>query len=410
MPTEPNNHGGHPAEDDDIFIAGGDIIKKLIIVLFSASIVGCASVTEPTATMLGGTYHGTIRVNGNPTPVTTELIVSGAQVGGSYSYGRATGAFSECSFIAPQLSCLWREGRITGGFRVEFAADFKSFTGAWDFTGGQPGGSWTGSRLIGEEHINSSEEPNPVKPDGTYTDKNWGTEEVWVGGKRVAYAEQTYWSNGELRSDNRWDAEKDAVTYFYESGMKEAEHRAEPRGADAQNTGWWGYWYENGQQKYALNLVNGKREGAQAYWYENGQEMLTGNYVGDLPDGPLSEWDANGKETRLCRGNGVTLNGDCAKEGLATLWHENGQKMAELNVVNDKKEGLATLWHENGQKEQEGNYVNDNPEGIWTWWYENGQKKSEGNYVNGKSEGVWNQWHENGQKKPESNYINGVKQ
>jgi hypothetical protein len=199
--------------------------------------------------------------------------------------------------------------------------------------------------------INRYEEPNPVKPDGTYTiiDQQQGarspdspisgSEEVWVGGTMVGYAEQTYWSNGELQSDNRRDVEKHVITYFYESGIKEAEHRAEPRGADPAGTGWWGYWYENGQQKYALNLVNAKREGQQVYWYENGQQMLTGNYVGGLPDGPLSEWDANGKETRLCSGNGFTLNGDCAalfpsKEngGVETIETDNGTPQARTQT------------------------------------------------------------------------------
>jgi antitoxin component YwqK of YwqJK toxin-antitoxin module len=230
---------------------------------------------------------------------------------------------------------------------------------------------------------NSFEEPNPVKPDGTYTiiDEQQsrspdspisGSEEVWVGGTMVGYAEQTYWSNGELRVDNRRDVEKHVITYFYESGMKSAEHRAEPRGADPQHTGWWGYWYENGQQKYALNLVNAKREGPQVYWYENGQEMLTGNYLGGLPDGPLSEWDANGKETRLCSGNGVTLNGYCTKEGLFTFWHENGQKKSEGTYLNGLIEGVFTVWHENGQKKSEGTYLKGRKEGVFTYWNEDG--------------------------------------
>ena len=121
-------------------------MKKLIVVMFSASIVGCATVTEPTPAMVSGTYQGTIRINNFPTPVTTELRVSGARVGGYYSYAAVRGEFSECSFDAPKLSCTWREDPLTGGFRVEFAPDLMSFTGAWDFTSGQPGGSWTGIR------------------------------------------------------------------------------------------------------------------------------------------------------------------------------------------------------------------------------------------------------------------------
>lgn len=225
---------------------------------------------------------------------------------------------------------------------------------------------------------NSFEEPNPVKPDGTYTiiDEQQGympdgsvtgSEQVWVGGEMVGYAEQTFWSNGELRSDNRADGGMPRETWFYENGTKKAEHWA-----DYEHTGWWGYWYENGQQKYALNLVNAKREGPQVYWYENGQEMLRGNYLGGLPDGPLSEWDANGKETRLCSGNGVTLNGYCTKEGLFTVSHENGQKKSEGTYLNGLLEGVFTVWHENGQKKSEETYHKGRKEGVLTYWDEDG--------------------------------------
>jgi antitoxin component YwqK of YwqJK toxin-antitoxin module len=171
------------------------------------------------------------------------------------------------------------------------------------------------SRTNSYEKQVAIEPKDDSKPDGTYTEKDEkhlsGTEEVWVGGKRVAYAEQLYWSTGRLQYDNRWEEGKHGETWFYESGMKQAEHRTQ-----VQNTGWWGYWYENGQQKYALNLVNGKREGAQAYWYENGQEKLTGNFANDLPDGSIDEWDANGNESSLCTWNGVNLNGDCSAKPI----------------------------------------------------------------------------------------------
>jgi len=45
-----------------------------------------------------------------------------------------------------------------------------------------------------------------------------------------------------------------------------------------------------------------------------------------------------------------------SKIGLATHWHENGQKQAEVNYKDGKKNGLGTVWYENGQKKSEYNY------------------------------------------------------
>ena len=39
--------------------------------------------------------------------------------------------------------------------------------------------------------------------------------------------------------------------------------------------------------------------------------------------------------------------------GLATEWHENGQKKAEVIWKDGERDGLCTYWHENGMKSQE---------------------------------------------------------
>ena len=76
----------------------------------------------------------------------TELEDRNGQVTGQYTYGGTRGQFSKCTLVARKLSCVWTEGALTGGFGVFFAADLRSFSGTWDFTGGKSGGTWTGSR------------------------------------------------------------------------------------------------------------------------------------------------------------------------------------------------------------------------------------------------------------------------
>ena len=43
-------------------------------------------------------------------------------------------------------------------------------------------------------------------------------------------------------------------------------------------------------------------------------------------------------------------------DGIATKWHENGQKKGEATFKDGKKVGLLTTWHENGQKSAEKTY------------------------------------------------------
>jgi len=95
---------------------------------------------------------------------------------------------------------------------------------------------------------------------------------------------------------------------------------------------------------------------------------------------------------------------DGKKDGLWTVWYENGQKKEEGTYKDGESDGLVTSWYENGQKKYEGNYKQDAlgngiPDGLVTSWYENGQKKYEAKYKDGKKDGLWTVWYENGQKK-----------
>ncbi len=95
---------------------------------------------------VGGTYNGRISVNGRLGPVVTRLSASGVVVSGDYSYDGTSGQFSNCQMRGTQLTCTWTEGGLTGGFRVTFSSDLRSFSGSWDFSDGTPGGSWDGAR------------------------------------------------------------------------------------------------------------------------------------------------------------------------------------------------------------------------------------------------------------------------
>ncbi|MCP4924245.1 MAG: hypothetical protein GY915_09535, partial [bacterium] len=65
---------------------------------------------------------------------------------------------------------------------------------------------------------------------------------------------------------------------------------------------------------------------------------------------------------------------------LQTLWHENGQKLRELNYKDGKKEGLQMRWYYNGQKWSEFLFKNGKGNGLAVVWHENGQKSAEKNF------------------------------
>jgi hypothetical protein len=52
----------------------------------------------------------------------------------------------------------------------------------------------------------------------------------------------------------------------------------------------------------------------------------------------------------------ITAPGDAKvgkPDGQFTMWHDNGEKEAEVTYKDGKVDGLVTIWHENGQKAEE---------------------------------------------------------
>lgn len=111
----------------------------------SASTAVVAGPASPPSS-IDGTYRGAFSANGKPEPIETAIDSSTGRITGSYRYGSAQGQLSACKLLSRRLECTWTEGQVSGGFRVEFAPDFSSFKGAWDFSDRTPGGSWSGKR------------------------------------------------------------------------------------------------------------------------------------------------------------------------------------------------------------------------------------------------------------------------
>ena len=74
------------------------------------------------------------------------------------------------------------------------------------------------------------------------------------------------------------------------------------------------------------------------------------------------------------------------KQGLWTMWHENGQKMMEAGLEIGMAEGIFRMWYDNGQIREEGIYKNSEKNGICRGWHEDGTINAElsGIYKDGK--------------------------
>ena len=57
--------------------------------------------------------------------------------------------------------------------------------------------------------------------------------------------------------------------------------------------------------------------------------------------------------------NKVKLLGKMEKEdGLWIIWHQNGEKMREVQWVDGKRNGKCQEWYDNGAKKLEGKWKN----------------------------------------------------
>ncbi|MEN9898888.1 MAG: hypothetical protein RLZZ66_2537 [Pseudomonadota bacterium] len=70
--------------------------------------------------------------------------------------------------------------------------------------------------------------------------------------------------------------------------------------------------------------------------------------------------------------------------GMFEGYYRTGYKKAEIHFKNGKQEGVAKLWHENGQLSNEANFRNGKLDGLSTEWLKNGKKSKERFFNDGK--------------------------
>ena len=131
-----------------------------------------------------------------------------------------------------------------------------------------------------------------------------------------------------------------------------------PRDLSGENSRWI-QWNKEQLEKYGEPInqytYNGKKTGYWEYYWNNGQLNCKGNYI----------------------------NGE--KDGIWVYYHENGQLWIKGNYNNGIQNGMwGYYYYTNGQLREIGNFINGKLEGIWESYLWNGQLEKKELYKNGK--------------------------
>jgi antitoxin component YwqK of YwqJK toxin-antitoxin module len=119
-------------------------------------------------------------------------------------------------------------------------------------------------------------------------------------------------------------------------------------------TGDYKEYYDNGQVKQDMTLVDGKIDGKVNLWYRSGTI----------------------KETRMFKSG--------LRNGLWTSYNEQGGKTGEAGYKDDLKDGPWHVWDENGILRYEMFYRAGQKSGLWIMYDEKGIKSGEKKYSDEK--------------------------
>ncbi len=95
------------------------------------------------------------------------------------------------------------------------------------------------------------------------------------------------------------------------------------------------------------------------------------------------------------------------KQGKWVFYNTFGEKISEIDFVNDKKEGIERRFYGYDRVKEETEFLAGVKEGQYTKYYFSSQVQLEGSYKNGKKDGKWTKYFEDGSNRQEGAYING---
>jgi hypothetical protein len=97
------------------------------------------------------------------------------------------------------------------------------------------------------------------------------------------------------------------------------------------------------------------------------------------------------------------------KQGQWMFFNTFGDKIAEIDFVNDVKEGVERKFYSYDKPREETEYLSGVKDGVYTKYFFSGQVQLEGAYKDGKKDGKWTKYFEDGSMRQEGAYKNGRK-
>ena len=165
-------------------------------------------------------------------------------------------------------------------------------------------------------------------------------------------------------------AEAELVKSYFKTG----ELKAETHYVDGTNTdikegiknGIEKIYYIEGTLAYAVNYINGKRDGKLVWFDKQGHKIAQMNYKNGKLEGEEIAYFTNGQIKHI-----VKYVNDM-KEGLQKEYYDNGQLALEVPYVHNKKEGLQKEYTYEGKLYSEVMYKNNYKEGMQKWYDKDG--------------------------------------
>lgn len=171
-------------------------------------------------------------------------------------------------------------------------------------------------------------------------------------------------------------------------------------------TGYWLYFWSNGNIKKSGNYVLNEKNKEWKYFYENGSIQQKGNYVKNKPNGTWEWWYRSGQKRRVedyenGKEKGFVFEydttGKVIVKGEFFYGVREGIWKYELNDYKEKGSyigGMKTgkwrkIYISTNKDKFKGEYINDIPIGKHIYYYSNGQIQKEGKYKDGEKEGDW---------------------
>ncbi len=148
-------------------------------------------------------------------------------------------------------------------------------------------------------------------------------------------------------------------------------------------------YYDNGQPKQYLEIINSRAYGPYIEWHDNGQIKLQVCVIGGEPD-----LNTAAEETWLF-------------EGHAIVWDRDGKQVADFQYVKGKLSGYSTEFHTNGAVWRRTPYSDNYPNGTEETFLDNGDLLQFVNYEKGSRHGTSKRFWSPGEIASEEHFVHG---